>query len=112
MGDMKYAPVCGLNCGECPYLGKQCQGCGYVEGKPFWTAQLPSGICPFHDCCLNRKKVEHCGLCDEFPCKMFSELRDPSMSEEEFQTSLAKRKSALKRRADIGTDRWLVEITG
>jgi hypothetical protein len=111
MGDLNFAPVCGLYCGECEYLGKQCQGCGYVEGKPFWAAQVPSGVCPFHDCCRNRKKLEHCGLCNDSPCNMFTELRDPNMSEEEFQASLVKRKMALKRRTEIGTDRWLLEVS-
>jgi hypothetical protein len=112
MGDPNYAPVCGLYCGQCEYLGKQCRGCGYVEGKPFWTVHVPSGVCPFHDCCRNQKKLEHCGLCADCPCEMFSELRDPHLSDEEFQESLAKRKDALKQRTAIGTQQWLLEVSG
>ncbi len=111
MTDKNLAPVCGIYCGKCSYLGNQCQGCGYVEGKPFWTSQIPSGICPLHDCCHNQKRLEHCGLCEEFPCKIFIDLRDPNMTDEEFEESLKARQQALLRRAEIGTDTWLKEIS-
>jgi hypothetical protein len=109
MSDVNYATVCGLYCGECEYLGKNCRGCGYVEGKTFWAVQLPSGTCPFYDCCRNQKSLEHCGVCESFPCRLFSEMRDPSWSDEEFQQSLTKRLAALRRRAEIGTATWLTE---
>lgn len=110
MVDKNYAPVCGLYCGKCEYLGSQCQGCGYVAGKPFWTVHAPSRVCPIHDCCSNIRKLEHCGLCDKLPCKIFLDLRDPNASDEEFQESLEERQKALKRRADVGTSEWLKEL--
>jgi hypothetical protein len=112
MGDRNLAPVCGLYCGQCEYFGKECAGCGYVEGKPFWASALPTGTCPFHQCCRNDKNLEHCGLCGDCPCQMFSEVRDPSLSDEAFAESLSKRQKALKRRAKIGTDAWLLEVAG
>ena len=111
MNDTNYAPVCGIYCSSCGFLGEQCRGCGYVNGKPFWTAQIPSGICPIYDCCRNQKQIEHCGLCADFPCKIFLELRDPNMSDEEFQKSLAGRQEALKRRIEVGTESWLLEVS-
>ena len=30
MNDINYAPVCGLYCGNCNFLGKECTGCGYM----------------------------------------------------------------------------------
>lgn len=111
MVDMNYAPVCGIYCGNCPFLGQKCKGCGYLDGKPFWTSQLPSGVCPLHDCCRNKKGFEHCGQCDEFPCKAFLDLRDPDMSDEEFRKSLEQRKNALKRRTEVGTKEWLQEVS-
>ena len=107
MIDENYAPVCGLFCGACEFLGEKCQGCGYVNGRPFWTTQLPSGVCPIHDCCRNLKQLESCGLCEELPCKIFLELRDPNLSDEEFQRSLRDREKALRKRAELGTDKWL-----
>jgi hypothetical protein len=109
MIDKKLAPVCGIFCGDCSFYKKDCQGCGYVEGRPFWTSDIPSGICPLHDCCRNSKNLEHCGLCEELPCRIFLELRDPDLSDEEFQASLTNRENELKRRADIGTEEWLKE---
>jgi hypothetical protein len=111
MNDPNFAPVCGLYCGDCEHLGKNCEGCGHVDGKPFWAAQLPSGTCPFHDCCRNQKKLEHCGLCDKCPCQLVFELRDPNWSDEFFQDSLQQRQAALKRRTEIGTAAWLREVS-
>lgn len=111
MVDVNYAPVCGIYCGSCDFLGEKCKGCGYLDGKPFWTVQDPSGVCPLHDCCRNKNQLEHCGLCGEFPCKTFLELRDPNMSDEEFQRSLDDRQKALKRRAEIGIEKWLLEVS-
>ena len=111
MSDIHYAPVCGTYCGNCNFLGKQCEGCGYVDGKPFWTSQMRTGVCPLHDCCHNQKVLEHCGLCNEFPCQAFLDLRDPNMSDEEFQKSLDERQEALRRRKEIGTEEWLMEVS-
>ena len=30
------AAACGLYCGYCEHLGPNCQGCGQVQGKPFY----------------------------------------------------------------------------
>jgi len=109
MNDLNYAPVCGLYCGACELLSMKCRGCGYEQGKPFWTDMLPTKICPLYECCQNQKGWEHCGQCDDFPCKTFLELRDPSLTEEEFKESLEMRKKELKRRVEIGTDNWLKE---
>jgi hypothetical protein len=110
MSDKAYAPVCGLYCGECPLLGKQCTGCGNVEGRPFWTSYMKDGICPLHDCCQNTKKLEHCGLCEELPCKVFNELRDPDLSDQAFAESLSARVKNLKARKKAGTGAWLKEM--
>ena len=112
MDSSKLAPVCGTYCGHCGFFGKQCKGCGHVDGRPFWTAQLPAGACPLYDCCRNEKQKQHCGLCEEFPCEQFLTLRDPTLSDVEFEKSLQARRAALKRRTEIGTEGWLLEISG
>ena len=109
MPDVHFAPCCGIYCGDCPFLDTQCTGCGHVKGKPFWTAQMPGGVCPLYDCCRNRKILEHCGLCPEFPCRTFLELRDPNMTEEAFQKALKDRRESLTRRTAIGTAPWLAQ---
>ena len=53
MDSKELASVCGIHCGGCEFLGGQCAGCNRVEGKPFWTSQMPNGVCPLYDCCVN-----------------------------------------------------------
>lgn len=61
-------PGCGEFCGTCSYHtgNKQpyCPGCNVVKGKPFW------GECKIFEC-INKHGIEHCGLCEEFPCDEF-----------------------------------------
>lgn len=55
---------CGIECSKCE--GKadvNCKGCINMD-KPFW-----GGDCPVKTCCEN-KKLNHCGLCDAFPCEI------------------------------------------
>lgn len=101
------AAPCGLYCGECEILGDKCQGCTQVKGKPFWTEQFKLDVCPLYDCPVNKKHIEHCGLCTDFPCKLFFSMRDPSVSDEEAEKSLKKKQADLKTRKIIGTEAWL-----
>lgn len=107
MDEEKLATVCGLYCGDCEFLGGRCAGCSAIGGKPFWAAQMEGGICPLFDCCVNTKKLEHCGLCVELPCDKFVSLRDPSLSDEEAERALIERQGALRKRAEVGTAAWL-----
>jgi hypothetical protein len=66
-------------------------------------------ICPIYDCCINQKQLEHCGICDEFPCETFTTLRDPSLNSEEAEKALINRQKGLIRRREIGTGKWLGE---
>ena len=86
-------PPCGQLCSKCRQFKKQCAGCSNAKGKPFWTAMLR--VCPIYGCCTNNKRLEHCGLCDEFPCKTFVGLRDLEISSEQFEKSLDERKRSL-----------------
>lgn len=108
MLDNNLAAVCGIYCGTCEYLESQCKGCGHVQGRPFWTAQMNVAVCPLYDCCVNTKHIEHCGLCAEFPCNTFNEMRDPSLSDAEAEKALQDRKDELIKRRKIGTQNWLV----
>jgi hypothetical protein len=105
--DINLAAVCGIYCGNCDYLSKDCDGCKSREGKPFWTNLYNIAVCPLYDCCHNQKQLEHCGLCPDFPCSTFLSLKDPSMSEEEANRALSERQKELIIRRDIGTDEWL-----
>lgn len=57
---------CGLDCGLCPKYytegSSKCPGCC---GPDFFNKH-PS--CSYITCCVNKKQLEVCGQCDEFPC--------------------------------------------
>jgi hypothetical protein len=61
--------VCGLDCGLCPRYytaGKsRCPGCG----GPDFALKHPT--CSFITCCVEKKGLEACGECPEFPCAKF-----------------------------------------
>ena len=89
--------VCGLNCVECPFHGKECPGCYLVEGKTFWALEaMPSKICPIFDCSVNQRNFKNCGECSEIPCKIFTNLKDPNVSELDHELSIQKRVLLLK----------------
>lgn len=60
---------CGIDCGLCPRFytngTSACPGCC---GKDF-LLKHPS--CGFVTCCVNKKELETCAHCAEFPCKRF-----------------------------------------
>ncbi len=60
--------ACGLNCGLCPrhYTdgASKCPGCA---GDGFSSVHPTCGVLS----CCQRKGLEYCYLCDEFPCKKY-----------------------------------------
>jgi len=56
---------CGLCCSDfnCKeQFGFDCRGCAAEENPPW-------GECDIKQCCEG-KKLEHCGLCADFPCQV------------------------------------------
>ncbi|MDD5090221.1 MAG: DUF3795 domain-containing protein [Candidatus Wallbacteria bacterium] len=98
MIDTKASPPCGWSCRDCSHSGKDCTGCRQTEGHPFWIKWSDMTVCTVYDCCTNQKQLEHCGLCPQLPCETFLKLRDPSLSDEEFEKSLKERLALLKSR--------------
>jgi len=103
------AAPCGIYCGECKDLGGMCKGCISHKGKPYWIAKANMVICNLYDCCVNKKQVEHCGLCIEFPCQQFKKTHDPALSPQEVEKELNARCHDLLRRKEIGTTKWVTE---
>lgn len=60
--------ACGLNCGLCPRYQmdgtSKCPGC---SGEDFLTKHPKCGVLS----CSQRKGIEYCYQCDEFPCKKY-----------------------------------------
>jgi hypothetical protein len=86
------AGFCGDYCGKCPNYPAQCQGC------------IPSDHmdCHFVACCLE-KRIEHCGLCENFPCETLAEFVPDDKPECPPGYHIAE----LRRRSQIGTGAWL-----
>jgi hypothetical protein len=89
--------ACGLVCNECHFFRKECAGCYNVNGAPFWAKDITqNGVCPLYDCSINEKSYRNCGDCKELPCVMFSDLKDPNVTEEEHKKVIRKRVSMLR----------------
>ena len=62
--------ACGLNCGLCPRYhtdgSSKCPGCA---GEGFSLKHPPCGVLS----CCQRKGVEYCLLCAEYPCKKYDD---------------------------------------
>jgi len=101
--DEKLLAPCGTSCGLCPYYNKEktphCPGCDTQKGHPFW------GACKLY-ACVGSHEVEHCGLCNEFPCDLFVDQYDP----EHGQESAFTRAGLLAYRTKAGTKKY-IEMT-
>lgn len=74
---MMFESRCGLKCSDC-HWGEimKCTGCTKIT-KPFWG---PS--CQIKNC-VEKKKLNHCGECKNFPCKQLHEFAyDPATGDE------------------------------
>ena len=98
----EFAAVCGNFCGACRFLGASCRGCLSQGGNVFW------GTCKRYVCCVRQKELEHCGLCEEFPCPLF-DLNPEKLDERTFLANRQRAIGNLVRRRSVGTDAWLKE---
>lgn len=85
---------CGTECQSCNFYGNMCGGCNECKGKVF---HAPAGrACPIYECSVKKKKLRNCSQCEELPCKVWEDTRDPQLSEEAFEKSIAERVKNLK----------------
>ena len=86
--------VCGTDCSACPLHGNPCTGCNEACGKVF---HAPAGkACPIYACCAGRHRLTSCASCDQLPCATWQATRDPSMTDEQFQSSIDQRVAVLR----------------
>ncbi|MCL2722054.1 MAG: DUF3795 domain-containing protein [Treponema sp.] len=83
--------ACGLNCGLCPRYytdgNSKCPGCG---GKYFSEKHCSCSILP----CIQRKGLEYCYLCSEFPCKKYDKWeRDSFITHQNMMKDFEKAKN-------------------
>jgi hypothetical protein len=88
--------VCGVICGECDYYPEECPGCRGVSGAPFWVDFVGIDRCPVYECCVEDKKLDNCGHCEDLPCERFTRYKDPSISDEDAADKLERIVARLK----------------
>jgi hypothetical protein len=89
--------LCGCECGECAYLlNSQCAGCEAIKGKAWWTRHIGEDVCPVYHCAVLEKKIGHCGRCAELPCRLYYDLKDPAITDEEHLKGITVRANKLK----------------
>ncbi|NLW17153.1 MAG: DUF3795 domain-containing protein [Firmicutes bacterium] len=86
---------CGLDCSACYAYSQDCSGCNAVDGKPFWTREVGIEQCELYRCSVT-KNYAHCGHCQELPCKMWYDLKDPPLSDEQHQENIQERVRRLR----------------
>lgn len=93
--------ACGLNCGLCPRYqmdgNSKCPGC---SGEGFMTKHPACGVLS----CCQRKGLEYCYLCDEYPCKKY----DGADQSDSFITHL-NQFSDMEKAKRIGIDAYMSE---
>ena len=88
--------VCGALCEKCPFFKETCAGCIECAGKVFWAVEHFGGSCPLYACAVTERGYKSCGECAELPCRLFFEMKDPSMTDEEHKKSIDERVNILK----------------
>jgi len=91
----KFFTPCGQDCRKCGLYNEDCQGCMSTAGVPCWMEHVPMDTCPIFICAVVDREKGHCGNCEDYPCKTYLDLRDPSMSDEQWDNSLAERRENL-----------------
>ncbi|MDL2233149.1 DUF3795 domain-containing protein [Ruminococcaceae bacterium OttesenSCG-928-L11] len=74
---------CGVDCGACEGYPEDCKGCTPLDGKPEWTTYAHIRQCYIYLCCRMEKGLDHCGKCEQMPCKRYFDCADPASSREE-----------------------------
>ena len=90
---------CGFYCEECPHFKDSCQGCKKIAGKPFWIKYYDNQPCPIYTC-AEEKNIAHCGYCEQIPCQIWTDLKDPSYSDTEHLEKIKQRTERLKNLVD------------
>ncbi len=94
---MEIISCCGTVCSDCDSFPNECAGCPASSGKPYWTKHVGIETCPIYACCVNENEYDHCGSCSKLPCSKYSDLVDPSMTDEEHEQSIQDRVNVLNK---------------
>ena len=88
--------ACGACCEGCSYAAAECGGtCEELRGRVFWARYIGAEVCPIYQC-VQDNGHQNCGDCAKLPCEIWFNVKDPNVSEEEGQKSVADRVAKLK----------------
>lgn len=80
---------CGVDCAaDCRSYLTACAGCRELRGVVPWLQYLALEGCPVYDCVTVEKGQTSCAGCGGFPCDKFAGIKNPAVSEEEYQAML------------------------
>lgn len=86
--------ACGTDCSACRFYGNACAGCNETCGRVF---HMEGGKpCPLYACCVSKHRCATCADCADAPCDIWRAMRDPSMSDAEFEASIRERMGNLR----------------
>ncbi len=85
---------CGTDCLKCSFYGSTCQGCNESCGKVFHASK--GKACPIYECAVIKNKRANCCDCDQIPCDVWLNTKDPRMTDEQFMSSVEERRNCLK----------------
>ena len=90
--------ICDYSCSDCDHHGNGCTGYGETKGILFWTPFAGVDCCLVYGCCINERKLAHCGKCPDQVCEKFTRFKDPDRSEEESKAVLTQMEQELRAR--------------
>ena len=96
VGFNMYLSPCGCNCEKMDCkdsCGGNCHACG---GKPFYLKDFGAEVCPIFDCSVNKNGYYTCAECENLPCQLYYNWKDPSNTDEEHIQSIKDRTVLLK----------------
>lgn len=91
----KIISCCGVVCSECQYFPEACSGCPAIKGQVFWLEYTGGTVCDIYECCVNTKKLVHCGKCEKLPCNRYNGS-DPTKTAEENENDFIKQLAQLR----------------
>ena len=111
MKTKKNISVCGIDCKEyfacnkCSSICKNmhaifdskkpCEGCNAIHEKILLNRNISLNICPIYVCVTNRQ-YKHCGECEQIPCDIYYELKDPFITDSVHKLNIEERIKVLK----------------
>ena len=54
----------------------------------WWAEYIGEKKCPMYVCCIDGKGFDHCGMCGDLPCGLFTSVKDPDMTDEEHEAGI------------------------